>query len=280
MARLRYQETGLSLQKGECVGDPHIVVERCSVLLCILRCCMAMGHLQVAFVEARLGDLPKDNATAMQNMLYRARPGVRLGSSAAPGGEEALAFFLEWEEMGPLLPYAPEDGEWQAVVAMRDLLRDLYSDTPPRAHLRAADVARASRLHCCKVACQSNYLFYLEEDVTLAVGNTAELGVGLGAVCADVVESLNTILKRAYNDHRARGGGGGCRGRRHYHGRGRWSCRLRSGGFQNLTFHCDPMGRLIPPCAPRANSWPPKAPRHVLLATPSSCFTTTWTEKR
>ena len=33
------------------------------------------------------------------------------------------------------------------------------------------------------------------------------LGVRSGAVCADVVESLNAILKRAYNDHTARGGG-------------------------------------------------------------------------
>ena len=72
--------------------------------------------------------------------------------------------------------------------------------------LRAPEVARADRLHCCKAACQSNSLFYLEEDVTLAVGNAARLGIGLGAVCADVVESLNAILKRAYNDHTACGG--------------------------------------------------------------------------
>ena len=72
-------------------------------------------------------------------------------------------------------------------------------------------VARAYCLHCCKAACQSNHLFYLEEDVTLAVANAAWLGVGLGAVCADVVESLNAILKRAYNDHTARRGGE-CRG--------------------------------------------------------------------
>ena len=91
---------------------------------------------------------------------------------------------------------------------MRDLLRDLYSDTPPRANLRAAEVARAYRLHCCKPACQSNYLFYLEEHVTLAVANAAALGVGLGAVCADVVESLNAILKRAYNDHTLCNAGG------------------------------------------------------------------------
>ena len=89
---------------------------------------------------------------------------------------------------------------------MRDLLRDLYSDTPPPADLRAAEVALAFRLRCSKAACQSNYLFYLEEDLTLAVANAPRLGVGLGRVCADVVESLSAILKRAYNDHTARAG--------------------------------------------------------------------------
>ena len=116
--------------------------------------------------------------------------------------------FLAWEELGRLLDYVLEDGEWQAVVAMRDLLRELYTDEPPRGDLRAAEVARAYIAHCCKEAWQSNYLLYLEEDVTEAVANTRRLGVGLGAVCADVVESLNTILKRAYNDHSGRGGGG------------------------------------------------------------------------
>ena len=38
-------------------------------------------------------------------------------------------------------------------------------------------------------------------------------GLGsLGAGCANVVESLNAILNRAYNDHTARGGGGGMPG--------------------------------------------------------------------
>ena len=45
--------------------------------------------------------------------------------------------------------------------------------------------------------------------MTTAVASAARLGVGLGAVCADVVESLNAIWKRVYNDHTARGGGGG-----------------------------------------------------------------------
>ena len=68
-------------------------------------------------------------------------------------------------------------------------------------------VARQYRAHCCKAACQSNYLLYLEEDVTTAVANAARLGPGLGAVCADLVESLNSISKEAYNDHTAQGAG-------------------------------------------------------------------------
>ena len=64
----------------------------------------------------------------MQRLLYRARTGVKLGATTSPDGEEARALFLAWDEMGPLLAYAPEDPESQAVVAMRDLLRDLYND--------------------------------------------------------------------------------------------------------------------------------------------------------
>ena len=171
VARLRYQETGLSLENGGCVGDPHVVVGRCLVFLCILHCCMATGRLQVAFIEARRGDLPKDNGVAVQRVLYGARTRVRLGVSASPNGEEARALFLAWEELGPLLAYAPEHDEWQAVVAMRDLLRHIYSDTPPRTDLRAAEVARAYRLCFWKAAYQWNYLLYLEEDVTSAVAN-------------------------------------------------------------------------------------------------------------
>ena len=44
--------------------------------------------------------------------------------------------------------------------------------------------------------------------MTEALGNATGLGVGLGAVSAHVVESLNAILQIGYNDHTARGGGG------------------------------------------------------------------------
>ena len=180
------------------------------VLPCILHCCMATGLLQVAFIETRFVDLSKDNTNAVQRVLYRARTDVRLGATGSPNEEEARALFLAREELGPLSDYVPEHGKWQAVVAMRDLLRELYTDKPPRRDLRAPEVARTYRAHCCKEACQSNCLLYLEEDVTEAVANARRLGVGLGAVCADVVGSLNAILKHAYNYHPGRGGG--CRG--------------------------------------------------------------------
>ena len=48
---------------------------------------MAIGRLQVAFVEARLESLPKENAEAMQRLLHRARTGVKLGATAAPDGD-------------------------------------------------------------------------------------------------------------------------------------------------------------------------------------------------
>ena len=225
-ARLRYKETGRSLKNGGCIGDPHIVVDWCVVFLCILHCCMAIGRLQVAFLKTRLVDLPKENADAVQWVLYRDRTGVKLGATGAPDGEEARALFLAWEELGPLFDYVPENGEWQAVVAMRGVLRELYTDKPPRRDLRAAEVARAYRAHGCKEACQSNYLLYLEEDVTEVVAIARRLGVGLGAVCADVIESLKANLKRAKVTLSAHtmttgAGGGGCRGQPNSNGRGR-----------------------------------------------------------
>ena len=93
-ARRQNQVTGRSLDNGGCIAEPHIVVDRCWVFRCILHCCMAIGRLQVAFVEARLKALPKENAEAMQRLLYRAHTGVKLGVSVAPDGEEARALFL------------------------------------------------------------------------------------------------------------------------------------------------------------------------------------------
>ena len=84
--RHQYQMTGVSLDNGGCIVETHIVVDRCWFFLCILRCCMAIGRFQVAFVEARKESLPKENAEAVQRLLYPARTGVRLGATAAPDG--------------------------------------------------------------------------------------------------------------------------------------------------------------------------------------------------
>ena len=184
------------------------MVDRRWVFLCILHRCMAIGRLQVAFVDARLESLPKENAEAVQRLSYRARTGVKLRLTVAPNGEEARALLLAWDEMGPLLAYLPEVPGWQAVVAMRNLLWDLYSDMPPLQYLGASAVARQYRAHCSTAAYQSNYLLYLEEDVTTAVANAARLGVGLMAVFGDPVESLNGILNGPTTITRPGGGGG------------------------------------------------------------------------
>ena len=44
-ARHQYQVTGWSLDNGGCIAEPHIVVDRCWVFLCILHCCMAIWTL-------------------------------------------------------------------------------------------------------------------------------------------------------------------------------------------------------------------------------------------
>ena len=99
-ARHQYQVTGRSLDNGGCIAEPHIVGDRCWVFLCILHCCMAIGRLLFAFVDARLESLPKENAEAVQQLLYRARTGVKLGATAAPDGKEARTS----------LPYMGGDG--------------------------------------------------------------------------------------------------------------------------------------------------------------------------
>ena len=62
---------------------------------------MAIGCLQVAFVETSPEALPKENAQAVQRLLYRARTGAKLGASTAPDAEEVGAIFLAWDQKGP-----------------------------------------------------------------------------------------------------------------------------------------------------------------------------------
>ena len=169
------------------------------VFLCILHCCMAGGGLQVAFVE----DLPKESAEALQRALHQARTGVKLVAWATPDKEEACALFVAWEEIGPMLDYIMEDGELQAIVAMCDLLRDLYTDKPPLEPTGGRGGARLPHI-LLQGGVPTQLPRVLGGGCHRGRGQRAAFGVGLGAVCADVVERLNALLKRTYNDHMPR----------------------------------------------------------------------------
>ena len=99
----------------------------------------------------------------VQRVLPRQHTCVNLGASATLDGEEERALFLTWEEIGQLLAYASQNHKGKAIVAMRDLPRDVYSQTPPHKDLRGTEVAHEYWLHCYKVNCKCNYLPYLEK---------------------------------------------------------------------------------------------------------------------
>ena len=94
---------------------------------------------------------------------------VNLGAIASRDSEKSHALFLAWDELGPMLAYAPEDAEWQAVLAMRELFCALYTNPPTTMDLESAAVAWKYREPCRKANSQSNYL-------TQALVNTAGMG--------------------------------------------------------------------------------------------------------
>ena len=73
---------------------------------------MAIGRLQMAFIGARVKELPKDNATAVQRQLSEVRTVVKFGASASADSEKSRALFWAPEELGPMLAYVLEDPEW------------------------------------------------------------------------------------------------------------------------------------------------------------------------
>ena len=118
--------------------------------------------------------------------------------------------------------------------------------------------------------------------MTLAVANAAQLGVRLGAVCADVVESLNAILKRAYNDHTSRGGGGWGDAGGYGIGTGgevvlqAWEWWFLKSDVP-LQHHGAPH---TADCTMAKTHGHPKPPALLLFVpSPSSCFALSWTKK-
>ena len=128
-----------------------------------------------------MGNHPPQVVGEVQKILYRNRCGVRLGAHNAPDGEEAHNLFWAWEQIAPLLAYVEEDPTWQAVVALRTLLRTLYSPilVVPRPSCRL--VAAAFREHCSGES-GSHYLWFLEEGCDAMLESADACGVGLAAV--------------------------------------------------------------------------------------------------
>ena len=210
-ARLRYKETGRSLDDGGCIGDPPNVVDRCVVFLCILHCCMAIGWLQVAFIETRLMDLPKENVNAVQRVLYRARTGVKLGASAAPDGEEARALFLAWEELGPLLDYVPEDGDgkpwWPCVTSSGSCTR---TSRPAGTYVRLR--RRAPTVHIVARRCANQTTSSIWRRMSPRLWRM-HAAWGLGWVpCARMLLRASTPSLSAHTMTTRAGEGGGYRG--------------------------------------------------------------------
>ena len=202
----RYRTTGKNLDAAGCTGELLLVIARNRVFLYILHCCMAMGRLFVAFLEAQVGNYPLEVAREVQKIWYRNRCGVRLGAHNAPDGEEAHNLFWAWEQIAPLLAEIEEDPTWQAVVGLRTLLRTLYLPVPVVPRPLCRPVAAAFREHCCGES-GSHYLLFLKEHCDTMLETADACGVGLAAVSGDVVESTNYILKKGYNGHSSRGGG-------------------------------------------------------------------------
>ena len=108
---------------------------------------------------------------------------MKMGASATPNEEEVGALFLASEEIGPLWAYATEDAGWQAVVAMRYLVRDLYNNRPQLIDLGASALARNYRAICCKATCRP-YPPVPGGGCDLTGGQSCTFGGGVGGdVC-------------------------------------------------------------------------------------------------
>lgn len=200
---------GKSLQCAGCSTAPLLTPARLHCVMCILHCSMAMGRLQAQFLHEHAQMAGKGTAQLVQNVLDAARTGIRLGSSMSPDGEETARLFAAWEDMGVLLGFGPETPTSRAVVDMRNLLRTLYRTYATDGPLPdCTRIARAYR-DLCAFDRGSHYLLFLEKDCTPLLEALRAEGYGLAMFCSDIVESLNRLLKRAFNDHSARGGGQG-----------------------------------------------------------------------
>ena len=62
----RYLVTRKSLDAAGCTGEPLLVIARNRVFFCNLHCCMAVGWLFMASLEAQVGNHPPEVAGEVQ----------------------------------------------------------------------------------------------------------------------------------------------------------------------------------------------------------------------
>ena len=143
-------------------------------------------------------------------MLHAAKTGLRLGGALNPDGEETQRLFDAWETIAPHLGLGgPRCEVHAAVVNMRTLLRTLYRSLHHgRPAPDCAGVTRAFREHVAPRS-GSHYLLFLEVDCAAVLEAVAADGFGMAMFSGDIVETLNRLLKRGFNDHSGRGGGQG-----------------------------------------------------------------------
>ena len=65
----QYGVTGNCLDAARCTAEPLLVIGKNRIFLCILHCCMAMGRLFVAFLEAQVGNHLPEVAWEVQKIL-------------------------------------------------------------------------------------------------------------------------------------------------------------------------------------------------------------------
>ena len=198
-----FNEGGRSRDCRGCTGVVVLRVCGSHICLCCLHLCMAMSRLLVAFVKWAAGSLTSRQQAEVDVILRREKTGLRVKGSQTPDGEEGYRLLHCWEDLGVALGTSAEVDE--AVLGMRDLLRDLYVTFLPPVLPKCKEVAKAFRA-AMGPDTMSSYLFFLEEDADWLLGELAARGpYGLAMFSGDVLESFNRLLKISYNDHSNRG---------------------------------------------------------------------------
>ena len=189
-----------SLDVAGCSTKPLLRISHRRVVECILHLAMAMGRIQAAWVQLQAKALPLEDRASLQQVLRQHKTGLCIKGSTSVDGEEAFRLFGAWEDICEVL--RPCKATRQAVLGMRALLSALYVSFQDPYPPQCAPVARAYRKAICPDS-KGHYLLFLEEDCQHVLADIYPYGMAMFS--GDVVESLNRLLKKGFNDHSDRG---------------------------------------------------------------------------